>query len=343
MNPSENLPPAGAAEGAPLRVAVVGGGQNSEHEISLASASSVASALEGGRSDVVRLTIGKDGVWAGPDGAPLGASAAQSLAAAVAELDGCDVVLPIVHGPGGEDGALAALCSLAGVPCAGSPLRAGALGMDKWATKLVAEAVGVATAPGRLVTRADLDGLSFDGPVVVKPVEAGSSHGVSLVRDAAGLRPALEAALELDDRALVEDVITGREIDLAVAEVPGGALQISTPLEILVDDGLFDTDTKYDGSARFVLSPALTDDEQAQLRTATELLYRALGCRGLARVDFFLTAGGPVLNEVNTMPGMTGESQVPKMFAAQGWTYRELLEAWVAATLEREAEPAVPA
>ncbi|MFL1428160.1 MULTISPECIES: D-alanine--D-alanine ligase family protein [unclassified Nocardiopsis] len=324
MNPPVNTP---------LRVAVIGGGQNSEHEVSLASAASVAAALDGGRYEVVPLTIHRDGLWSGPGGSALGPSVAESLAGAVGVLAGCDAVLPVVHGPRGEDGALAALCDLAGVPYAGSPLRAGALGMDKWVTKLVAGAVGVATAPGRLVTRADLDSLGFDRPVVVKPVAAGSSHGVSLVRDAAGLRPALEQALELDERVLVEEVVTGREIDLAVAELPGGELLISTPLEIVLDDGLFDTATKYDGSARFVLSPAMGADEHTALREATERVYRALGCRGLARVDFFLTQDGPVLNEVNTMPGMTDRSQVPKMFGAQGWGYRALLETWLEAAL----------
>lgn len=318
----------------PLRVAVIGGGRNSEHEVSLASAASVAAALDDGdRYEVVPLTIRRDGLWSGPGGAELGTSVARSLAGAVGILADCDVVLPVVHGPRGEDGALAALCDLAGVPYAGSPLRAGALGMDKWATKLVAEAVGVATAPGRLVTRADPDAPVFDRPVVVKPVAAGSSHGVSLARDAAGLRTALEQALELDDRALVEDVVTGREIDLAVAELPGGDLRISPPLEILLDHGLFDTTTKYDGSARFVVSPAMKDDEHAALREAAARLYRALGCRGLARVDFFLTEDGPVLNEVNTMPGMTDQSQVPKMFGAEGWGYRALLETWIDAAL----------
>jgi D-alanine-D-alanine ligase len=197
--------------------------------------------------------------------------------------------------------------------------------MDKWATKLVAEAVGVRTAPGRLVTEADLPTVVFDGPVVVKPVAAGSSFGVRLAGTEEELEPALRAALALDDRVLVEQVVAGREIDVAVLDDPDDGRRVGPPLEILVGDGLFDTATKYDGSAAFVIPAPLTGTEAKALTDSALRVYDALGCRGIARVDFFLTPDGLVLNEVNTMPGMTAESQVPKMFAADGMTYPELL------------------
>ena len=149
------------------RVAVIGGGQNCEHDVSLASAASVAGALDPTAYDVVRLTITRDGEWLDDHGGAVG------LAGAVVVLQSCDVVLPVVHGPRGEDGTLAALCELAGVPYVGAGVRAGALAMDKWATKLVAEAVGIGTAAGVLVT--GQDALAWSGPVVVKPVAAGSS------------------------------------------------------------------------------------------------------------------------------------------------------------------------
>jgi D-alanine-D-alanine ligase len=306
------------------RVAVVGGGENCEHDVSLSSSASVRAALDPAAYEVVALTIGRDGVWSGPDDRPLGPSRATSLAAALDLMATCHVVVPLVHGPRGEDGTLAALCELAGLPYVGSPPRAGALAMDKHATKLVAESVGVRTARGRLVTAADT--VVFDGPVVVKPVAAGSSFGVALVEDEADLEPALAAALALDDRVLVEEVVTGREIDVAVLDEPGGGHRIGPPLEIVVGEGLFDTTTKYDGSATFVIPARLTDTETKALTDAALRVYEALGCRGLARVDFFLTAHGPVLNEVNTMPGMTAASQVPKMFAADGLPYPELLD-----------------
>jgi D-alanine-D-alanine ligase len=291
----------------------------------------VCAALDPARYEAVPLTIGRDGTWLGADGRPLGWSPADSLAGALRHLATCRVVLPMVHGPRGEDGTLAALCELAGVPYAGSPVRAGALAMDKWATKLVAEAIGVRTAAGRLVT--DASAVVFDGPVVVKPVAAGSSFGVCLVRTEDELEPALRAALDLDDRALVEEVLTGREIDVAVLDDPDEGRRVGPPLEIVVGAGLFDTATKYDGSAEFVIPARLTDTERKALGDAALSVYDALGCRGLARVDFFLTADGLVLNEVNTMPGMTAASQVPKMFAAGGLAYPDLLDRLIRAAL----------
>jgi D-alanine-D-alanine ligase len=308
-------------------VAVVGGGQNCEHEVSLASAAAVADALHPAAYDVVRLTIGPDGTWRDPDGTlPLGA--------AVGVLQSCDAVLPVVHGPRGEDGSLAALCELAGVAYVGSGVGAGALAMDKWATKLVAGALGIATAPGRLLTAAGAATYAFTHPVVVKPVAAGSSHGVTLVREAAELAAALDAALVLDDRILVEDVVVGREVDVAVLGTADGGRMVSPPLEIVVD-GWFDFEAKYGGGADFRIPAALEDAERTSLEQAALAVYDALGCGGVARVDFFVTADGPVLNEVNTMPGLTEQSQVPKMFAAAGLPYAELLDRLVRDVLAR--------
>jgi D-alanine-D-alanine ligase len=132
---------------------------------------------------------------------------------------------------------------------------------------------------------------------------------------------------------LLEEVVVGREIDVAVLDQPGGERRISPPLEIVVGAGLFDTTTKYDGSARFVVPARLTDTETKALTNAALRVYQALGCRGLARIDFFLTADGPVLNEVNTMPGMTANSQVPRMFAADGLPYPQLLDHLIRTTI----------
>ncbi len=301
-----------------LRVAVIGGGQNSEHEVSLASAAAVARALDPSSYDVVRLTIDPDGGW--HDGErPVG------LAGAVEVLGTCAVALPVLHGPRGEDGTVAALCDLAGVRFVGSGVGAGALAMDKWATKLVAARLGIGVAPDVLLTPATAPAYAFTHPVVVKPVAAGSSHGVTLVLDADGLPDALAAAFALDDAALVEDVVVGREIDVAVLGRPGGERVVAPILEI-VGDGIFDTASKYDGSADFRVPAVVSDAERKDLEDAAVAVYDALGCAGVARVDFFLTEAGPVLNEVNTMPGFTEESQVPKMFAAAGTTYAALLD-----------------
>ena len=304
------------------RVAVIGGGENAEHDVSLASAAAVAEALRSGGFDVDELTIDRDGTWRRGAEA-LGSQATGSLAVALGVVERADVVFPAVHGPCGEDGTLAALCALAHKPMVGSGLRAGALGMDKWATKLVAEAVGIHTAPGRLVAAGTAD-LEFETDVVVKPASAGSSFGVALARDASQLREALRCAGRFDDRILVEDVVAGREIDVAVLREADGCRWASPPLEIHAD-GLFDTWSKYDGSARFSVPADLDGAERAALTGAALRMFDALGCAGVARIDFFLTDDGPVLNEVNTMPGMTAESQVPRMFTAAGLPYEQLV------------------
>jgi D-alanine-D-alanine ligase len=309
---------------------VVGGGRSCEHEVSRASAASVAAALDPAAYDVVALTIGPDGVWREGGGRPLG------LAGALHVLDRCDVVLPVLHGPRGEDGTLAALCELAGLPYVGSGVGAGALAMDKWATKLVAAALGIATAPGRQVTAATASSLRWTHPVVVKPVAAGSSLGVSLVRSADGLGPALDLALAVDDRVLVEDLVEGREVDVAVLGRPDGSRVVAPALEI-VTDGLFDFEAKYGGGADFRVPADLTEVDRKALEDAALATYDALGCAGVARIDFFLTDAGPVLNEVNTTPGMTEQSQVPRMFAAAGLSYAALLDLLVRDALARGA------
>jgi D-alanine-D-alanine ligase len=301
------------------RVVVIGGGESCEHEVSLASAAAVCRALAG--HDVLPLTIARDGMWLGANRRPLAATRGAALARAIAIITTYDVVVPVVHGPLGEDGTLAALCELAGVRYVGSPLRAGALAMDKWATKLVAQAIGIRTARGQLVTSPD---LAFAGPVVVKPVAAGSSHGVSLVTAADELGPALEQALALDDRVLVEEVLVGREVDVAVLQRTDGSLLVGPTLEIRAN-GFFDTTRKYDGTTTFDIPAAITAVETKEIEDAALVLFAALGCRGVARFDFFVTDDGLVLNEVNTMPGMTEHSQVPKMFAALGMGYPELV------------------
>ncbi|KQQ66782.1 D-alanine--D-alanine ligase [Microbacterium sp. Leaf320] len=312
-----------------MRVLVIGGGQNAEHDVSLASAAAVAAALGVGGYEVSTVTISRTGIWE-VAGISEGATAAESLALAMRLIAEVDVVFPAVHGALGEDGVLAALCALAGVRVVGTGPRAGAIGMDKWATKLVAEAAGLRTARGRLIDAADCGDAEFDGPVVVKPVSAGSSYGVSLVRDEGELGAALQEAARFDRRILVEEVVQGREIDVAVIREAGGVRWAAPALEIHAS-GLFDTAMKYDGSARFTVPAQLSDADATALSRAALTMFDALGCAGVARMDFFLTVEGPVLNEVNTMPGLTAASQVPRMFAAADVSYVDLVSRLVRA------------
>ena len=210
--------------------------------------------------------------------------------------------------------------------------------MDKWATKLVAEALGIRTAAGTLVRSGSVEIATYPSamPLVVKPVGVGSSHGVGRVETAQQLGEALRSAL-IDDRALVEELVCGREVDIAILEYPDGTHLVGPPLEIVMHEGLlFDTEHKYDGTAEFLLPADMTDAESAALGVGGRRpLLVALGCSGVARFDFFVTSDGLVLNEVNTMPGMTAQSQVPRMFAAVGLPYAELLDLLIDAALAR--------
>lgn len=316
-----------------ITVAVIGGGASSEHEVSLASARAIAGALDRERYEVVELVIRPDGSWASATSGPL----SDDLADAVRILQHVDVVIPALHGPRGEDGTMAALLDLVGVPYVGSDVFAGAVAMDKWATKLLAASAGVPVAGGIRVTSADdpaLAGVAL--PAVVKPNRAGSSHGVSLVRETRvdALREAVAAALAFDGSVLVEQVVRGREVDVAVLEHPDGSLTCAPPLEIVVaDGGLFDTAGKYDREPDFRVPATLDDATTADLERAARTMFRALGCQGVARVDFFVTEAGVVLNEVNTFPGFTSRSQVPRMFAAAGVDYPRLLDALIETAL----------
>ena len=316
------------------RVLVIGGGQNPEHDVSLASAAAVAAALRMTGHAVTTLTIDRQGIWRA-DGIPPRTTPAESLGLALPLIADADVIFPAVHGALGEDGALAALAALAGTHVVGSGLRAGAIGMDKWATKLGAYAVGIRTARGRLISADDIGDAEFEEAVVVKPVSAGSSYGVTLVTEAADLLGALRTAAAYDPRILVEEVMRAREIDVAVLRESGGVRWAAPPLEIHAS-GLFDTAAKYDGSARFTVPARLDAPEASALKRAAIAMFDALGCAGVARMDFFLTDEGPVLNEVNTMPGLTAASQVPRMFAAAGVEYTDLVTRLVRAAL---AEP----
>ena len=313
-------------------VLVIGGGQNAEHEVSLASAAAVAAALRLSGHAVRTVTIDRDGIWRA-DGLPATASPVESLGLALPMIAEADAIFPAVHGALGEDGALAALGALAGAKVVGSDLRAGAIGMDKWATKLVADAVGVRTARGRVIAVEDIGDAEFEGEVVVKPVSAGSSFGVSLVTEESELLEALRTAARFDRRILVEEVVRAREIDVAVLREAGGIRWAAPPLEIHTT-GPFDTATKYDGSARFTVPAQLDAAQTSALKRAAIAVFDAIGCVGVARMDFFLTDDGPVLNEVNTMPGLTAASQVPRMFAAAGVEYTDLVSRMVRAALD---------
>ena len=258
-----------------------------------------------------------------------------------------DVVLPILHGPHGEDGTIQGYFDTLEVPYAGGGVLDSALCMDKHFMKIALQAAGIAVAPGVTVRRrewdADPDALrdraaDFGLPVFVKPARAGSSVGVSKVSAPEELDAALAIAFAEDDKVLIEAGVTGREIEVAVLETADG-VRASLPGEIvLTDRGFYDFEGKYlGGDGVDVVCPAeLTEAEVAAVQEAGVRAFQAVDGRGLARVDMFLTPTGElVVNELNTMPGFTPISMFPKCWVASGLSYGDLITELVEAGLRR--------
>ncbi len=316
------------------RVLVLGGGASPEHEVSLSSADSVARHLDSDRYRVDRVTIGRDGLWR-EEGDSVPVDPWQRLAEA-------DVVLPALHGENGEDGTLAGMLELSGRPYVGCGVRAGAVGMDKELSKLLAGRHGLRVARGircdRNTSGPELEDLlgPLRPPFVVKPCASGSSLGVTLVEDRS-LLPELIAATAGPGRGvLVEEYTHGREIDIAVIEMPDGELILGAPLEIPPSpSGIFDVDSKYGGDPGFVIPARLSAGLRSDLENAARLLFRGFGCSGLARIDFFVAGDQVIFNEINTMPGMTPDSQFPRMFETIGITYPRLLDQLIETAIGR--------
>ncbi len=254
-----------------------------------------------------------------------------------------DVAFPVLHGPYGEDGAIQGMFEMANTTYVGCGITASALAMDKDLAKQVFVQQRIPTARWAAVTTADLDNLSpaiheivraMNLPVFVKPAELGSSVGVTKAGTEAELKDAIRLALSYGDKAIVEEFVVGREIEVAVL---GG--QASVPGEIVIETDWYDYESKYNNeSSQFVAPARLTPPQSSEVRELAERAYRALGCSGLARVDFFLEDRGRgfVLNEVNTMPGFTPISGFPTMWQASGMTYSELCDELVQLALRGE-------
>lgn len=268
---------------APRKIAVIGGGGNDEHEVSLASAAAIVRAVEELPGyTAVPLTIDEDRAWRDENDTQLTADQA------VWALTACESAFPALHGVRGEDGTIAGLLDLCGVPCVGSPVRAGALGMDKYATKMFAHALGIPTARAYLAgVHADSAAESLTAPFVVKPSSGGSSNGVCVVADTAGLAEAVQQARSYGDPVLIEEYVSGQEVDIAVFRDRRGELRLGATLEIGVrQGGIFGAAEKYDGSAQFTVPATIDRASEQKIRSAATAMYQALGCAGVARFDF---------------------------------------------------------
>ena len=352
-----------------LRVGLLFGGKSAEHEISLISARNIYEAMDRKKYDVIAIAIDKQGRWFVDQGARLLSGTAPSQVrfadtkSAAAVLPGetrmpivrratggtfgsLDVVFPILHGPLGEDGTIQGLLKLANIPFVGAGVLGSAVGMDKDVMKRLLRDAGVPIAKFLAFHRADLNTIRFATvkkalglPLFVKPANLGSSVGISKVTGKNHFRHAIVDAFRYDNKIVIEEFIQGREIECSVLgnEKPIASL----PGEIIVQHDFYSYDAKYIDAkgARFEVPARLPKAVVRKIQTLGLQAYRVLGCEGMARVDFFLRAGGELLvNEINTIPGFTKISMYPKMWHASGISYARLIDRLIDLALERSRQ-----
>lgn len=339
-------------------VAVLFGGMSPEHAVSLRSAQSVLNRLDTKKYNIYPIGITRDGRWflyreADFDKLPDGAweNSEENCPVAISPVRGqgllcfdeqgsrsvaLDVVFPVLHGENGEDGAVQGLLQLAGIPCVGPGVAASAVAMDKSLTKLVVERIGKRQADWDLIFADELHRhmeavlaqlqQRFAFPMFVKPAGTGSSVGVSKVTDALSLQKALLGAAEFDKKVLVEEFIRGKEVEVAVMGNDSPIASVCGEIDSGAE--FYDYEAKYITDTSVAYIPARIDENVAeQVRDSAVQIYSALGCRGLSRVDFFVTEEGEVVfNEINTLPGFTSISMYPKLFEASGVAYTQLLD-----------------
>ncbi|HEY2161794.1 MAG TPA: D-alanine--D-alanine ligase family protein [Solirubrobacteraceae bacterium] len=325
----------------PLRVAVLGGGLSSEHEVSLASAASIRAGLREGGHEPIEIEVGRDGVWR-RSGEVVALEPGRGLS-------GADVVFPALHGPFGEDGTVQGLLECLDVPYVGAGVLTSALCMDKVTFKELMARHGVPQVDYRAIREdqfrsegstalASLHALGL--PVFVKPARLGSSVGIARVADADEMPGALEAAFEHDPLVIVEAAAAGLELECSV--IGNRDPVASQPGEIVLakgDSGWYDYEAKYTaGGMQLVVPARVPDTVRERVRELAIETYRLVDCSGLARVDFFVDGKTVLVNELNTMPGFTTTSVFASLFGAGGVAYPELLDRLLALALERHAE-----
>jgi D-alanine-D-alanine ligase len=327
-----------------MKVLILFGGESSEHEVSIASASNINQTIDRDKHEVSLLFISKDGrFYAANEVRDYDSTDALIEVAPLLgqgkfiALDGAldiapDVVFPAMHGENSEDGSIPALCQLLHVPVVGCDMYASSLCMDKLAAKEILEYIGIRTAPFRIHNANQPIGYeeavaALGSPLFIKPTKAGSSVGISKVHSEAEWQPSLDLAHQYDDTVLIETAVPGvREIEVAI--LGNADARAATPGEIVPDREFYDYDSKYDdASTSEVIIPAkLPAAVMKQIRETAVAAYHALGCSGLARVDFLYGDDDSIiLSEINTMPGFTDISMYTKLWAHEGLTQTELI------------------
>lgn len=322
------------------------GGRSSEHEISVSSARSVLGTLDPERYEVETVEIDREGRWALPQGREqreLPAPPAETLPIPTDRhppepLSSVDVVLPVLHGPFGEDGTVQGLLELAGVPYVGAGVAASALCMDKDLFKAVLRDRGIPVARNVTLRLGDAVRNPLDYPVFVKPARMGSSVGISKVRSEEELEAAVELARRHDEKVLIEEFVPGREVECGVLGNVDSPPVASVVGEIVPKSAdWYDYGAKYEeGGSDIVIPAPIADEAAARVQTLAVESFVATECEGMARIDFFLRDDGePVVNEINTIPGFTATSVYARLFEASGIPYAQLLDRLIELALER--------
>jgi len=362
-----------------IKVAVVFGGRGPEHQVSTMGGGNMLGAIDRSRYEVIPVGITTDGNWVqvadaperlavtdgqlpsveavaeqGSEVVPWSGGVVASAPSRIPHLLGeVDVVLPVLHGPYGEDGTIQGLLEMAGVPYVGAGVLASAVSMDKEYMNLIFTAKGLPVGPYVVVRSRDWPGFTeselaaaaasveakqvlddiaeLGWPVFVKPARGGSSIGTSKAHDMAQLYEAIATARRYDPKVLVEAAIDGVEVEVSVLEgLDGGAPDTSIPGQLLVDGGeeFWDFEAKYLDPASGMAIPArIPDGAIAEIRRLAAAAFDAVSCEGLARVDFFYSRGGQiVVNEINTMPGLSPASYFQKMWEASGLPFPQLVD-----------------
>ena len=310
-----------------MRVAVLGGGRSSEHDVSLASAESVRAGLAESGHEALDVRIDREGRWtSGGEALPLEPGNG---------LLGADAVFPALHGPFGEDGTVQGLLELLDVPYVGAGVLASSLSMDKALFKDLMAAHGVPQVDYAVVRDGHGRG-SLGPPVFVKPARLGSSVGISKAVSEVELDRGLALAFQHDPVVVVERMATGIEVECSV--LGNRDPEASTPGEIVIRTGdWYDYEAKYTDGGMELVVPARTPHLEEVRRLAVEV-FKIVGCSGMARVDFFVTDEGVLVNELNTIPGFTATSVYAKLWEASGVPYPELLDRLLKLALERHEE-----
>lgn len=337
-------------------VAIIFGGESSEYEVSCVSAANVAENLDKNLYEPVLVGITRDGKWwifgGTPDDmrnhiwqekrallTPAVISPCKAHHGLLAlngangsfEIVHIDVAFPVLHGKNGEDGTMQGLLKLAGIPYVGCNTYSSAVSMDKAATKIICEKAGIPVVPFSYAVKNDnVDGIiaqseeKYGYPVFVKPANAGSSVGITKAKNREELKKGITLAFEHDKKLLIEPNTVGREIEVAVCGNDKPFASVCG--EIVPNSDFYDYETKYVSDAADCIAPAPLDEEMSErIRGLAIEVYKALGCSGFSRVDFFLTEKGPYLNEINTIPGFTPISMYPKLMECIGIKYSDLI------------------